>query len=185
MLDGIVLTISLQQIILIAIIPVLTQILSAIVSSLTNTDVFGHYEIAKLFITGSLFKIQDFNKSYHYIVVTEARKICRKLIRENTYRTKVDININTSREETMTARIPARPQKSFFYDMFLKGELRIVSSSEYMTDLSHLLFKNGSSTFRDCPVNVSGVEGSSCIIHQGKELFDKRIQVRDIFCKFC
>lgn len=167
-------TISAQQVLQIAIIPVLQQLFLTIIICLTNNDIFGHYEIAKLFITGSFLQLNEYNDIYHYIVVTETRKICRQLIRENTYKTGLDICISTS-----TAKLNLPPvKKGFCYDNFMRGELRIVSSSTYFAYLSECRIKDMPYWYYgeiDSPVKCGF---SSSIMLRGEEIHNKRIQVK-------
>lgn len=173
-----VINISIQQILQISIIPVLQQVLSTIVCSLVNNDIFGYYEIAKLFITGRFFELDNYCESYHYTITAEATKICQHLIRKNTYRTKLDICISTNKNSKIDSNVPPgiSKEKCFCYDIFLTGELRIVSSSTYFVRLpAHFMLENRVYNELDTSIKCGF---SSTAILRGEELCNKIIHVK-------
>lgn len=168
--------ITIQQLLQIAVIPVLEGLLLTVISSLTNNDMFGFYEIARLFITGRFLELDNYCEYYNHMVTTQMNKLCQELIRKNTYRTKLDFCISTGRGASNVS-ICTVGKKCFCYDNFLKGELRAVSSSTYFCQLSR------PSTFCgqwrqveiDSPVKCGF---SSAVILRGEELKDKIIRVK-------
>lgn len=115
------------------------------------------------------------------MVTTEIRRICQQLIRKNSYRTKLDICISTNQLQgsNINSVIPLE-QKCFCYDTFLKGELRIVSSSTYFV---HLAQKNLLVPYLELGKidNSINCGYSSSILLRGDELFDRRLQVKASF----
>lgn len=175
MSNSAILCISKQQILKIAIVPVLQQVVSIIVCSLTNADIFGHYEIAKLFITGTAFELNNYCESYYHLLSTEAKKFCQRLIRKNTYRTKLDICIGTSRESNFS--LHKLEEKCFCLDTFLKGELRIVSSSTCFVRLPNSHGSGEPWSYRevDSPIKCGS---SSAVLLQGEEFSSKTFQAK-------
>lgn len=174
-----------EEIIRIAVIPVLTQLCSIIIASLTNTDIFGLYEIAKLYITGACLKISNFNESYHNSVVTEMRKLCHQLLRENTHRTKLGIAIETSWKPVSTSNpsidsVGQRTQRSFVYDTFLRGELRIVCSSTYLAHFasSYLVGVEPHTLYDDIDGEIKCGYSTSLLL-RGEELRDRKIKIME------
>lgn len=99
------------------------------------------------------------------------------MIREKTYRTKLDININISRDATnshFSTNASRKQSRSFCYGVFLNGELRIVSSSTYTA-----LIKIQSAAFEALLGKISEKAGLGFIIRKGDGLFDKAIGVED------
>lgn len=121
-------TTSIRQLIQIAIIPVIQCIVSDIIACLLNLDIFGHYDIALLIITGNCLSIKKFNEGYHRIVTQEISRTLKELIREKTYRTKFRISVDTCRQGQPSPTMPSK-QDLFCYTRFAKGELRIVSGT--------------------------------------------------------
>lgn len=125
--------ITAQELVDNAIIPVLRKLVSVIMSCIIDSDAFGNYEVAKLFVTGGFVKTIKYNRMYDYIITTEMTKEFKRLIREKTHRTKFNLIVDTHTKDTIsqTAKFKFR-SKSFCYNTFLKGDLRIVASATYL-----------------------------------------------------
>jgi hypothetical protein len=119
------LVISVKQLMDIAIVPVIKQLVSTLVSGLLDTNLFGHYDINTLFVTGGCFKTSEFNDIYHHLIVSEFRRELKRLLNS----IKIEIEIHTSRQHAPLSDKPG--YKSFCYDIFSKGELCKVSPTTY------------------------------------------------------
>lgn len=126
-------SITIQELMDIAIIPVVKQTASAIISCLIDEGNFGHYEIKKLFITGTFVRVQKHNEVYDYSITMQLRQELAQLIKGKTHRTIIYISIKTCVNYKQLLQSTVTKHKSFCYDIFLKGELRLVASATYFT----------------------------------------------------
>jgi hypothetical protein len=164
-------TITIQELIEIGIMPVLRQSVLIIISCLL--DEFGYFEIAKLFVTGSFLNIKEHNGIYDHLIRNEMEKEFKRLIREKTYRTKFDLLIGTSVEHQEQSRaVTSLGYKHFCFDTFTKGELRVVASTTYMLSVEKRGFPCVYITSTDL---LRLKENRSGLIICGDELRDKRI----------
>lgn len=119
----------------IAIIPVLKGLISDIVSTLIDTDIFGHYYITKIILTGSFLKQSKQNDVYNYLIISEIEKEFKEqILRGRIYELKLNImGLDTGDQYQLNETTKCRNEtsKSSFYDIFLRGELRVVSSMMY------------------------------------------------------
>jgi hypothetical protein len=166
--------ISIQELMDIAITPVLKQSVSTIISCLL--DDFGYFEITKLFVTGSFLKIHDYNSIYDHIIITEMKKEFKRLIREKTYRTKLDLLIDTSgKQQKQSETMTSLEYKHFCFDAFTKGDLRVVANTTYML--------NNDPEIGDSDLYFTSIqlpqfsENRNGLIIRGEELQDKTIKV--------
>jgi hypothetical protein len=145
----------------IAILPVLKESVSTVISCIMDVNAFGHHEIANIFVTGCFLKIQQYNDIYHYTITAEMEKEFKRLIREKTYKTKFDLLIVTTNQEPKI--VIGTP---FCYDVFTKGELRVVASTTHIFD----------SKCDDVLFSLSN-SGRSSLLVRGEALKDKRIRI--------
>lgn len=178
MINDVTILVSIRQILQIAIIPVLQQILSTVIFSLTNKDIFGYYEIAELFITGRFLEMNNYCASYHQLIHMESKKICLQLIEKNTYRTKLDISISTTRGSDSNSNVAFdQEMKCFCYETFEKGEIRIVSSSTYFVCVPYATRVLNSLKHERLGSSVT-CGYSHGILIRGQELCDRTIEVK-------
>lgn len=114
----------------IAVIPVLKQLAVDIFSCLVEKDVFGYYNLADLFITGGFLKVKEDSDAYNYTITHAIKKELTRLIKERHLNTKIRLDLTTSTQHAPVSESGSE-QKAFGYDVFLKGELRPVSSTTY------------------------------------------------------
>lgn len=172
--DSGILAISAKQIMDIAIIPVAKHVVSTIISCLVDTNAFGFYDIAKLFITGGFLETSEYNETYDCMIVSEMEKELKAQLREKTYKTKFEMDIFTSRQKYRNL-VNNRGMKHFCYDVFLKGELRTVSSTTYF--LTTIFDRRN----LYCDIeNAFKIGHSNVIILRGEQLQEKRLQLKVI-----
>lgn len=125
-------TLTTRQILNIGIFPVIKKTASIIMSCLLDKSIFGYFDISKVFITGSLLKTFEHNETYQWFLVSELEKEIKAQIREKTYRTKLEICIRTSRQyDPISKGKTVKIGRPFCYDIFLKGEIRVVFGETY------------------------------------------------------
>lgn len=155
--------------------------MSIVVSTLVDENIFGHYDIANLLVTGGLLKTKEYNSAYHYMVTSEIKKELKKLILEYTYRTKLtlridthqDMHSNTSNTSRNTSKIP------FCYHIFSEGNLRIVSSTSYSFtgEIKVPHNKHRSPKFGITGASMEHNDGGHSLIRRGDSLTEKRFKV--------
>lgn len=136
--------ISSQQIMDIAVIPVLKKLISDIVSSLLDANIFGHYRIIDMVITGSFLRQKEENSINNQLITTEIEKEFKEQMRGRVYEFK--INMDT----------PSISNGTSFYEIFLRGELRIVAHRMYWYEYEFII-----------PIMI-----------QESELSDKRVPIK-------
>jgi hypothetical protein len=133
-------------------------------------DEFGYFEIAWLFVTGSFSKIHEYHSIYDHVIITEMKKEFKRLIREKAYRTKVDLLITSSQQPSSLAC------RHFCYDIFTKGELRVMADTTYMFNNT----SEGVGIDMDIPSKRSlsfGDFGGIGLVIRGEELHDERVKI--------
>lgn len=146
-----------QQIMDIAIIPVLKGLISDIVPSLLNTDIFGYYYVTKMIITGSLLDQKEQNGIYNCILRSEIVKEFKEQMISRIYNFQVIIALNT-RYQLSTSKGSNKINKvSSLYDIFWRGELRIVASVTFWYD---------------------GDPSANFFIHQDHEICSERVTIQ-------
>lgn len=111
----------------------LKSLVSIVVSSLVDENTFGHYQVEKLFMAGSVSSIIRHNETYHHIITTEIKKEFKQQIREALYPTILYLTVDTS---VLGKVIPlTKNTKSFCFDLFSKGDLRTVFSATICLDM--------------------------------------------------
>lgn len=152
------LCISFQEIMDIAVIPVLKSLISDIVSTLLNTDTFGHYHVTKMVVTGSFLRQKEQKKIFNYLLTSEIEKEFKEQMRSRVYEFQVIIGLVTSclNQPNIVNSNYGNNKISSFYDKFIRGELRIVANMTYWhNSLAPAIF-----------------------IHQNIELDNKRVQIK-------
>lgn len=157
-------SISLQDLLDIAIIPVLKQSVSEIISCIIDENVFGYFEIAKLFVTGNFLAIKEYSDMYASSIIAELEKEFKLLISRYTYKTKYDLDIKTYRSTQKDSLVCFGHSKPFCFDVLTKGELRTVASKTYL-ECNH-------SDLRGKLLGSDGV-----FIVRGEELSEKTVNV--------
>lgn len=110
----------------------LKNLVSVIVSCLVDENIFGHYQVEKLFMTGSVLSIIEHNEMYHHIITTEIEKEFKQQIRETLYPTKLIMIVDTSIHRMVILKnLLTKNIKSFCFDLLLKGDLRAVHSATF------------------------------------------------------
>lgn len=112
----------------IAITPILQGLISDIVSSLLDKDIFGYYYITTMVITGSILKQNQQNDIYEHLLRSEIKKEFKEQMRGRVYKFKLLMRLDTTHSISVGKKI------SSFYNMFLRGELRIVASTTHWYD---------------------------------------------------
>lgn len=98
--------------------------------------------------------------------MSELEKEMKAQVREKTYRTYFNVDIQTSRERTKTRSEIGK--KSFCYNTFVKGELRPVCSTTYC------LTPNSDQYY----IKIADTSQSNVLIRRGDEIHEeKRLQV--------
>lgn len=146
--------ISLQQIMDLAVIPVLKGLISDIVSTLLDTDAFGYYYVTKMVLTGN-FLSQKEQSIFSHIILSEIEKEFKEQMRSRVYEFQVITDLVTSSQKKSIV-INSRVKRISFYDTFLRGELRIVANMTYWF----------------------GIKSPVVFIDQDKELCNKRVQTK-------
>lgn len=174
-----------------AIIPVLKDIVSNIMSCLIDKAIFGEYEIAKLFVTGSCLPLKDYNTTYHHLVVSELLREFKYIIRLKSYKTKLEMVVQTCKQHQTALTISANNNhQAFCYHIFKKGELRIVSNATYNITTYPLRPQRIS----DLPAYVSNIIFARNLemqgISRGDEFAEQRIKISGFpknacICKYC
>lgn len=160
LLNDLILTLTLRQLLDIGILPVLQNMVSIIISCLMDKNIFGHYDIVELFITGDILKTQEHNDAYHWFIISQMKKELASQIRENTYSTKFEISLQTSEQQKSTST-NGIGERYFCYDTFLKGELRKVYSKTYYLNI------NNTSQARD-------------LVFRGDQVHERQTQIKAI-----
>lgn len=170
--------ITAQELTEIAIIPLLKRVVNMIVASIINRDIFGHYDIAKLFVTGHFLRIKKYSQAHHYLIETEFRKALEDSLLHKSYKTAFDIAISTCQEQPPKFMLN---QKHYCYDKLIRGELGTVSNSTYfLRRYSHLWKSN------ECLINVE-INGSrkyghsSELLFRGERFVNKRLKLDVIY----
>lgn len=118
----------------VVIIPVVKSLISDIVSNLLDTDTFGHYYIKNLVITGSFLKQKGLNDIFNHLITSEIKKELNEQMQSRIYRLQVNVGLLTSSQYQPIKGNSGTNRRSTFYDLFLRGELRIVASMTYWYD---------------------------------------------------
>lgn len=172
--------ISVEQLVTVGIIPVLRQLVSQIVPCFSNTDIFGYFRVTDLFITGSPFgsKYND-DTIFDYIVTMELRKGFKQLMEKCTDNTVLHIYNTTHHQTNESLQKPSYSleRKPFCYDIFVKGDLRIVSSRTY----SIVIEPQARNVMRYVSVAKDGseIKGTKInVINEKDELIEKKLYVK-------
>jgi hypothetical protein len=152
---------------------------NTVVAAITNRDIFDHYHITKLFITGHFLRIKEYSKTYQYIIEKKLKNELAELLLHKSYKTTFDISVVTYRHQESKNVSPPK-QKHFCHDRLMKGELRAVSSSTYLLRRG-LQYPEHVSDL-SVGINSSIKFGhSSGFIFRGQELTKRRLKV-DVSC---
>lgn len=171
--------ITIHELMDVAIIPVLKNIVNIIVASVINRDVLGYYDIARLFITGNLVRIKNYNKSYQHILETEICQELERVLLYKAYEIPFDVFITTYQQQEIAQIYDSTAvfkRYHFCHEKLSKGELRTVSSS------THLLRRSVTAYARPSPICIEVANSvkwgfSSELILQEEEMTKKRTKV--------
>lgn len=161
--------ISTHQIICLAVFPIIKRLALLIISTVTN--IFGKLPISKLFVTGSLLAVNEYNSVYDNVIISALKNELDDLIMTKTYKTKLEISVDTCRHDMLMPGVPK--EKAFCYDEFLKGHLRMVSSATYLLDKTYSGTESGSQI---C-ANINHPDHDNAILVRGQEFTSKRLKV--------
>jgi hypothetical protein len=123
---------SIRDIMDIMVIPVLHQLVSTIISCIIDPNIFGHYKVPKIFLTGNFIRIRNYNESYYRIVHSEIKKKFHQGLRSDV-KNWLEFSLITSWNERLPSPIRI---KHFAYDLLKLGEPLIAMNSSYLMTVS-------------------------------------------------
>lgn len=171
--------ITLQNLLENAIIPVLKQSVSKIVSCVMDEDAFGHFEVATLFITGNFLPIKQYNDIYNKVIITEMKNELDLKTSKYTYKTKFKLYIKTcsnTQTKLQNTLVGSEHIKPFCFDIFAIGELRKVASKTYFQCYSSVY--SGCKLFDHRGTGRKDGGTTNLIMVRGEELSDNVIRMR-------
>lgn len=143
-----------------------------------DENIFGHFEIAKLFVTGNFLPIKQYSDIYDYVILTEFEKELKLLISKYTYKTKYDLDIKTcsnKHPQSKNLNVWMQHTKPFCFDRFSKGELRTVASRTYLGCKD--FYSRRYNLHQTCFEKEDG-KTTMAILARGEELSDAVIKVQ-------
>lgn len=159
-----------------AIIPAIKKLVSVIVASFVNSDIFGYYWISNLFLTGHIFEYEKHTTLLHDIVFKELKRELKDMDSSNGFMIPCIIHINPCCQKQSIPRRLILTTKSapFCYDEFIDGSLSAISSSAYF--LRAKAEKNRDEFYVSIcsPIRFGG---SSSLLLRGEQLLEKRFKM--------
>lgn len=168
-------TITIQELMDIAIIPLLKIVVDKIVANV----IFNHFDVNKLFLTGHFLRINNYSYIYQYMIETELRKELEHQLLRRSYKTTFDVSIATCQEQL--SKNLMLDQQHFGYAKLTQGELQVVSNSTY-------LLRQGFLWSLSKPLLSVEMKGatrkygySSEILFRGEQISEKRFSLDAVY----
>lgn len=150
---------SIRNIIEIGLKPTIQNMTTTIAASLTNTQMFGNYEVHFSFVMGNVFNLTT--GSIMYTIYT---KILQEAYEDSIAMKGKDVSGYIIQENIFQLSLPAKNELPFMYDSFTIGNMYQVAKETYGVYVSSFAEKDRLSYDPQlCDVNFKGDHGTDLI----------------------